>query len=418
LDDALALSDAWKERLNLPELIERRLRESDVFACDVDVVAIGKAAREMAAALRDVLGERVQRQLLIVDEGPAITLDADVEYVIGDHPLPGLGSLMAGERLVTFLECPDVAECTVFLISGGASSLCALPQSPVDLDDLHELFGAVLESGANITTLNQLRAASSQIAGGAILRRVKTPRSLSLIMVDNVVSGERWVASGLTFDFDATREDVELLLETVGRSSTPLAAKIIAASERRRDVMSGPVTTSHRNHVIAEPAQVRSSVIDEALRRGYQVFDLGYSLHGDVNDVVELMATQLAQHSPDSQPICIVGVGEVTLRVRGSGVGGRCQDLAWRMAEVLDGHDRAAVAVARATDGRDYVKGIAGGWVDETTVRRARERGVDWSSVVANSDSYHALHDLGQLIAGGRTGWNLCDVYLCVADGA
>jgi hydroxypyruvate reductase len=88
------------------------------------------------------------------------------------------------------------------------------------------------------------------------------------------------------------------------------------------------------------------------------------------------------------------------------------------MAEVLDGHDRAAVAVARATDGRDYVKGIAGGWVDETTLRRARERGVDWSSVVANSDSYHALHDLDQLIAGGRTGWNLCDVYLCVVDGA
>ena len=88
------------------------------------------------------------------------------------------------------------------------------------------------------------------------------------------------------------------------------------------------------------------------------------------------------------------------------------------MAEVLDGNIRDAIAVARATDGRDFVKGIAGGWVDETTLRRARARGVEWSSVVENSDSYTALADLGQLIAGGRTGWNLCDVYLCVVDGA
>ena len=149
---------------------------------------------------------------MIVEEGPAFSLDADVEFVIGEHPLPGLGSLMAGERLVEFLESSTDAECTIFLISGGASSLCALPQSPMELDDLHELFAAVLEAGADITTLNQLRAASSRIAGGAILRSVRTPRSLALIMVDNVVSGERWVASGLTFDYEPNRYDVEALL--------------------------------------------------------------------------------------------------------------------------------------------------------------------------------------------------------------
>jgi hydroxypyruvate reductase len=84
------------------------------------------------------------------------------------------------------------------------------------------------------------------------------------------------------------------------------------------------------------------------------------------------------------------------------------------MAEVLDGDHRDVVALARATDGRDYVKGIAGGWVDATTLRRARERGINWSAVVESSDSFSALHDLGQFIAGGRTGWNLCDVYLVV----
>jgi len=60
----------------------------------------------------------------------------------------------------------------------------------------------------------------------------------------------------------------------------------------------------------------------------------------------------------------------------------------------LDGYGRDVVVAARATDGRDFVKGIAGGWVDETTLRRARERGIDWGHVVEESDSFTALADL------------------------
>ena len=155
LHDALAISDAWSNALDLHAMIETQVRSLDVPDAGVDIVALGKAAREMALAARDVLGDHVLRQLVIVDEGPAFSLDADVEFVIGEHPLPGLGSLMAGERLVDFLDQSSAAQCTIFLISGGASSLCALPTSPVVLDDLHELFAAVLEYGADITDPQQ-----------------------------------------------------------------------------------------------------------------------------------------------------------------------------------------------------------------------------------------------------------------------
>jgi glycerate-2-kinase len=413
LDDALAICDAWSSELDLHDLIKGQIRESGEITGSVDVVAIGKAAREMAAALHDILGVQVQRQLVIVDEGPAFSFDADVEFVIGEHPLPGLGSLMAGVRAVEFLES-SVAQCTIFLISGGASSLCVLPQSPMELEDLHDLFAAVLETGADITTLNRLRAASSGIAGGAVLRRVRTPRSMSLIMVDNVVSGERWVASGLTFEYRPSREEIQSLLEEVGRGTGDLAESIQSSRGLRDVVMDEPVTTLHENRVIAEPSSVLSAVAREASRRGYQVVELGSAVHGDVEELVAEMAEHLSTDAPRTRPLCIVGVGEVTLRIRGSGVGGRCQEFAWRMAEVFGRSELDAVAAARATDGRDYVKGIAGGWVDTTTIGRARERGIDWLSVVENSDSYTALHELDQLIVGGRTGWNLCDVYLVV----
>ena len=53
LDDALAISDAWLNGLELRELVETQLRECDLLDVDVDVIAIGKAGREMAAATRD-----------------------------------------------------------------------------------------------------------------------------------------------------------------------------------------------------------------------------------------------------------------------------------------------------------------------------------------------------------------------------
>jgi glycerate-2-kinase len=288
----------------------------------------------------------------------------------------------------------------------------------VELEDIHELFAAALESGANITTLNQLRAASSSIAGGAILRSVRTPRSLSLIMVDNVISGERWVASGLTFDYAPASDEVRLLLHEIGRDDTRLAARILEASDHRSELMVEPVTTVHENRVIAEPSQVLAAVANEATRREYRVVELGASLHGDVQEIVDLMRARVTTESLVDGPFCVVGVGESTVQVRGSGVGGRCQEFAWRMAGAVGGYERDVVAVARATDGRDFVKGIAGGWSDNETVRRASERGIDWSSVVEESDSYSALKELGQLIAGGRTGWNLCDVYLSVVGEA
>jgi glycerate 2-kinase len=414
LNDALAISDAWSNQLDLRQLVETQLRASNLLSGSTDVIAIGKAAREMAAAVREVLGDHVRRQLVIVDEGPAFSLDVDVEFVIGEHPLPGLGSLMAGERLIEFLADATSATCTLFLISGGASSLCAFPQSPMELDDLHELFAAALETGANITTLNKLRAASSRIAGGAILRSVRTPRSLSLIMVDNVVSGERWVASGLTYDFEPDRSEVEGLLRDVGCATGTLATTLLDSLEQRRDVMRRAVTTSHENRVIAEPSRVLAAAITEASQRGYEVIDLGSAVHGDVQDVVAQMAAHVQSRDNNDGAYCVVGVGEVTLRVRGSGTGGRCQEFAWRMAEVFDGSEREVMVVARATDGRDFVKGIAGGWTDESTLRRARDRGIEWSRVVEESDSFTALNALDQLIAGGRTGWNLCDVYVVV----
>lgn len=413
LEDALAISDAWRAELDLRDLIHDQLGPTGALDESIDIVAIGKASRSMTEASRGILGSRIQRVFMVVDNGTTSD-DGGAEVIVGEHPLPGEGSIHAGGRLIEFLAARSDASCTLFLISGGASSLCARPEAPIDLQALHELFESALKSGMDITALNQLRAATSSIAGGAVLRLVRTPRSMALIMVDNVISGARFVASGLTYDYQPSTEDITKLVEN--RLEEQLAAKVLEASARRRTAMRQPVRTAHENHVVAEPALLLDATVRSAERHGYRVVRWGSDVRGYVHDATRELSQILRDELVTPGPFCVVGVGEVTVRVRGSGKGGRCQEFAWAMAERLATFERPGVFVARASDGRDFVEGVAGGWVDNLTTQRASALGIDWSSVAARNDTFSGLTSLGQLLPGSSTGWNLCDLYLTLFE--
>jgi glycerate-2-kinase len=415
LDDALTISDEWRGLLSLRELIEQRLQRADALGESIDIVAIGKASRTMTNACREIFGDQVRRTFLVVDEADASDSPTSV-VVVGEHPLPGAGSIRAGERLVEFLAERTDATCTLFLVSGGASSLCARPQPPVDVEDLHELFNVALESGMDITALNQLRAATSSIAGGAVLRRVLTVRSIALIMVDNVISGASWVASALTYEYEPSESDVTALLEQIDRLATPLATRVFESSERRRQSLQHRVTTAHQNLVVAQPSMLLDTAVRSAEQRGYRVVPMGSDLHGDVHGVADHFSRTLSSELLTQGPLCVIGVGEVTVRVRGSGTGGRCQEFAWAMAEVLAALERPGVFVARASDGRDFVPGVAGAWVDASTTGKAQALGIDWLTVSLRNDTFNGLMALDQLLDGSSTGWNLCDLYITLFE--
>ncbi len=413
LTDALVISARWTDELNVNVLVEGQMRDAGLLDAHltVDVVALGKASRIMASGAREILGRRTRRQFLVVADDDGEISGPGAGVMVGDHPVPSARSLAAGRGLVAFLD-ESSADVTLFLISGGASSVCAWPAGALGVVELGEIWRAALAAGVDITTLNQLRAATSRIAGGAILRHVRTPRSLSLIMVDNVVSGPQWVASALTYEYRPSLADVSRLVRSIGQSGTNLEAAIVSAFEDRRSVWAEPMTTAHQNRTVAEPVMMLELARREASRLGYRVVDMGSAVSGDVGDVVRQWGDVIAAASAPVDRCCVLGAGEVTVKVRGGGVGGRCQEFAWRMAAVLSERTSDGVFVARSSDGQDFVPGVAGAWVDRSTTSRALEQGIDVEHLLATNDVFHGLEALDQLIAGRPTGWNLCDLYV------
>jgi glycerate-2-kinase len=278
------------------------------------------------------------------------------------------------------------------------------------VDDLNEIWRAALRAGIDITTLNKIRATTSLLAGGALLRHVRSTHSKSLILVDNVVSGAQWVASAMTYDYRPTREEADALWASIDLDAR-LRARMLSAFERRLRLMGIPPDLDHENVVVGEPAMILPSLIGEATRRGYRVVDRGAHVTGDVEAVAREWGD--AVRNAEARTV-VLGVGEVTVQVAGDGQGGRCQEFAWLMARELKDDDRQKIFVARASDGRDYIEGVGGAWVNESTMARIVELGIDWRRVARTHDTYPALQALGQLLEGGHTGWNLCDVYVAV----
>jgi glycerate 2-kinase len=411
LEDAFAASTRWLSEMDLDQVTEERLAGAQLGGGSVDVVAIGKASREMAAATRRTLGSRIQRQLVVSDVGDEVSTPEEI-VIVGEHPVPGAHSARAGDAVVSFLMSPDHAGSVVFLLSGGASSLCVAPALPLNLDDLDGLWRSALRAGIDITTLNQIRASTSLIGGGALLRHVRAARSTSLILVDNVVSGAQWVASAMTYDYEPTSRTVGELWGLIDVDDS-LRSRMRAAFAKRRTLMERQLVTRHRNVVLADPGMMLEWALTEARQRGYQTLDMGARVTGDVKDVADEWGRALRIAGPKS---ALVGVGEVTVRVDGSGEGGRCQEFAWRMARELAHSSRDATFLARSSDGRDFVRGVAGAWVSTDTWARIGARSLNWNDIARTHDTHPALAALGQLIEGGHTGWNLSDVFVALID--
>jgi glycerate-2-kinase len=93
----------------------------------------------------------------------------------------------------------------------------------------------------------------------------------------------------------------------------------------------------------------------------------------------------------------------------GAGTGGPNQEFAVSAALGIDGLGNVVV-VGLDSDGTDGPTDVAGGLVDDQTVTRAAETGIDLYDCLAAHDVTPALRKLGDGIETGATGTNVNDL--------
>jgi hydroxypyruvate reductase len=153
----------------------------------------------------------------------------------------------------------------------------------------------------------------------------------------------------------------------------------------------------------------------EASAAGYAARALSAPLAGDCRDAAALLAGEIAREVEAAAPTgrrCLLAGGETTVVVRGSGRGGRNQELALALAPELDGLPVAVLCAG--SDGIDGPTDAAGAFVDGSTMARASRLGLDPGRFLLENDSYTFFDRLGDLFRTGPTGTNVMDLALAL----
>lgn len=366
------------------------------------VVAVGKAAVPMAEALIAALPDPAQAVVLVVTNYENARPVAGAEVMAAGHPVPDANGAAAAVAVERLLAGATEADRVVALVSGGGSALLPAPVDGVTLGDKAATSRLLLGGGLDITQMNQVRQGLSRLKGGGFLRAAAPAPVCAFILSDVIGDDLRVIASGLTVAPIATHAATRALLREAGLwDRLPPSVRTALA---RPDPATAPPPA--RNHLIGSN---RLSLEAVQAAAGPSARIASDRLTGDVADAA---ATIIAAAREAEADACLIFGGETTVTLRGTGLGGRNQELALRVALAMPDLGRDWCFLSGGTDGRDGPTDAAGGLVDAGTPRRLRDAGVDAQALLADNDSHRALAAAGDLLLTGATGTNVADVQI------
>jgi hydroxypyruvate reductase len=364
----------------------------------------------MAAAASELLGTQITAGLVIAST-PA-SAPAPFEVIVAGHPVPNAASEEAGRKALLLAESTAPAETLLVLLSGGASSLMAVPAQGLSLDDKRATTDRLLRAGADILALNTVRKHLSAIKGGRLAARARGA-CRALVISDVVGDDPAVIASGPTTGDASTIQDaLDVLRRFGGEHAYPAA--VVERLRQSADETPKPgdsrlarTTTT----IIGSRRDAMAGAAGEAASRGYHVVRIDDPVTGEARRAAPAhLQASLAMTADAGRPVCVVSSGETTVHVTGGGKGGRNQEFALAAAARLAHQTRPAVVASVGTDGIDGPTDAAGAIADETTLDRARTAGLAPDQFLANNNAYAFFDALGDLIHLGPTGTNVGDL--------
>ena len=402
--DAVSLED---DRLRVADATYDLERYDDLL-----VLGGGNAAAHVAAALEDVLGDRLDGGVVVTDD----LVDTErVTVLEGDHPVPSERGVESTQELLAAADAAGEHTLVLAAITGGGSALMPAPAGEISLSALRETTEALLESGADIHEINAVRKHCSALKGGRLARRVAPATAVGVVLSDVVGNDTSVIASGPLAPDESTFADALAVLERYGIDAPDAVVDRLerGASGEVPETpgLDDPAFADVSIHVVADGMTVLEAAREVATDRGYEPLVLSSRIRGEAREAatthVAIAEEIRATGTPVSPPAVLLSGGETTVTVTGDGTGGPNQEFATSAALDLEG---GVTVAAVDTDGIDGPTDAAGAIVDERTVEDAdRGRGA-----LADNDVLPFLEARAALVRTGPTGTNLNDLRIVV----
>jgi len=370
----------------------------------VYLVAIGKAAVGMAAAIEKFAGKRLTAGMVLTKYGHTNRKLRRTKIREAAHPVPDAAGLAASEEMEQLLRTLNARDLLITAISGGSSALLSAPAPGITLEDKQLTTDLLLKSGADIFELNAVRKHLSRLKGGQLAALAYPATVIGLLLSDVIGDPVDVIGSGPTAPDPSTFQDARHVLAKYNLTDLVPASvrQRLETSSEETPKPSNPLFKHVRNIITASNRQALTAAAAKARALGYRPLILSSSIQGEAKEVARVHAAILRDAPPKS---CILSGGETTVTVRGKGRGGRNQELALALAIDIAGVPNVA-ALCAGTDGSDGPTDAAGAFVTGQTISNLTEA----RRYLAANNSYEFLDPLKALIKTGPTGTNVMDI--------
>jgi hydroxypyruvate reductase len=381
----------------------------------VDIVGGGNAAGAIAAALEEVLQDRLDEGVVVTDNPRETDI---VETLPGDHPTPSDRSVESTAAVRDLAADAGPDSLVLAIVAGGGSALLTAPVADVTLAQVRDLTDALVESGAPIGDINTVRKHVSAVKGGRLARTAAPAAVVGIVFSDVVGDDPAVVASGPTAPDPTTYADAVRVLDRYDiHAPAAVREHLTAGSEGDRRESPGPGAQAFDtvdNHVLASGSTAVQAAAEQATHRGYTPVVLSTQMRGEATEIARAhaaIAEEVQQTgNPADPPAVLISGGETTVTVDGDGMGGPNQEFAVSGALELPS---GPVLGSVDTDGRDGSTDAAGALVDSDTItdhESARD-------ALAENDAYTCLDACDALLFTGDTGTNVNDLRVVIVDG-
>ena len=367
---------------------------------NIYVCGSGKASVSMAKAVSKILSNKIKAGIIISNFNYKDI--GNIKVLKGSHPIPHEDSLTSTTKLCEHLTTLNEDDFLIYLLSGGSSALVEKLPNDLDLNDLQEFTNLLLNSGMTIQETNVLRKKISLVKGGKLLNYIKC-NGVCLVLSDVIGDDLRYIGSGLLFPEKDNLTPVEIIEKYNLDNKIPEKIKKYLIKQEKSIDKKLPHFIIGNNldflkaiqKLLKEKINIQSKILTTMLK-------------GEAKEVAKVLVA-IGKFSKE----CILFGGETTVTVKGSGKGGRNQEMVLSALSELQ-NEKNFIFASVTSDGIDGNSSTAGAIIDENTTLKAENLKLDIIKFLNNNDSYNFFKRTNDLIITGHTGTNVLDATLLV----
>jgi glycerate-2-kinase len=271
--------------------------------------------------------------------------------------------------------------------------------------------------------MNCIRKHLSKVKGGQLAKAASPARVVSLILSDVIGDPLDVIASGPTAPDPTTFADAISIIRNynIGNDVPEQILEVLqnGFENRRQETLKvdDEILKHTSNLIIGTNLLALKTAKEKAESLGYASHILTNTLEGDVAEVADFIVDLIKriEKEKSNKRTCLLLAGEPTVKVKGTGLGGRNQHLALLIAKLLA--DLPGITfLSGGTDGTDGPTDATGAVVDSNTSKDASGLSLSMDQYINNCDSYHFFEQVGGLIVTGPTQTNVMDLMVVLID--